>query len=167
MSKRDRKIEVIKKYIGSAAKNWSAYSYGSIPRTLANNACQSYAGAISAEDILGLIDITISGNGKKGMVFTEYKIYYDNGIMGSRGAVSYKKMYENGTIPGEILDSFYNTAALKEMINKLVNIEGQTIHDDIKDAENMLDSLVQGVEEISATIEKGKELFGAISSLFK
>jgi len=167
MSKRDKKIEVIKKYIRSAAKNWDAYSYGSIPKMQAVNACHSYAGAISPEDILGLIDITVLGNGKKGIVFTEKKIYFDNGIMGSKGARSYKQMFESGQMPRELFDSAYNVAALREMLNELINIEGQSLQNDIKGVGDTIDSLTQGINDISDTIEKGKELFGAISALFK
>lgn len=32
MSKRERKKELIKKYIKNAAGGWSAYSYGNIPK---------------------------------------------------------------------------------------------------------------------------------------
>ena len=74
MGKRERKIEAVKEYIDGAAGTWPGYAYGNIPRNLATAACRSYAGAVQAEDIIGLIDITVLGNGKKGMVLQ--KIIY-------------------------------------------------------------------------------------------
>ena len=81
MSKRERKKELIKKYIKNAAGGWSAYSYGNIPKQLVKNACTSYAGAVQYDDVLGLIDITITGSGKKGMLFTSQRVYYDYGML--------------------------------------------------------------------------------------
>ena len=149
MGKRERKIEAVKKYIDGAAGAWSGYAYGKIPKSLATAACRSYAGAVQAEDIIGLIDITVSGNGKKGMIFTESNIYYDNGMLGDRGAVSYQKIHETGRIPGEVLSSTYNSNAMKELVSILANIEGEDT-----------------IKEIEKTVGAGIALFGALVELF-
>lgn len=149
MSKREQKIEVIRKYISNAAGSWPAYAYGNIPKTLLSNACYSYAGAIQKEDVLGLIDITVLGNGKKGLVFTENKIYYNNGIMSGQGAVSYQSIYENESVPADLLDVAYNKTALKEMVSKLASIEGTTLM-------GTFDEMLNEANEIVDMVKKGK-----------
>lgn len=159
MGKRERKIEAIKKYIGNAGGTWPGYSYGNIPRQQAINACNSYAGAIQVKDILGLIDITISGNGKKGMVFTEYMIYYDNGFLANRGSVSYRHIHEEGRIPSDILSSQYNQNAMRGLVSILSNIEGETL---LKNTENFIDDLDEGFEQVANVVNKGLDLFNSI-----
>lgn len=163
MGKRERKIEVIQKYIKGVAKGWSAYTYGSIPDTLIRNACNNYAGAVQKESVLGLIDITVLGNGKKGMMFTESKIYYDNGIMESRGSVSYLQVYNEETIPGGLFSVSYNETALTELVSILADIEGETFEDKVN---GTIDGIEQGVQSIVGVIERGAELFNMVSGLF-
>lgn len=149
IGKRERKIEAVKEYIHGAAGTWSGYAYGSIPQKLATAACRSYAGAIHPKDIIGLIDITVLNNGKKGMVFTENNIYYDNGVMGNRGSVSYRKIHETGKIPEGVMDSTYNSIAMKELIGILANIEGEDV-----------------IQEIGDTIDAGIALIETFAGLF-
>lgn len=163
MGKRERKIQVIQKYIKGVAGNWSSYTYGEIPATLMRNACSCYAGAVQGENILGLIDTTVLGNGKKGMMFTDNRIYYDNGILESRGSVSYMQVFNDGTIPGGLFGASYNETALQELVSILADIEGETIEDKVN---GTIDGLEQGVQSIVGVIEKGAELFNLVSGLF-
>lgn len=163
MGKRERKIAVIKKYIANAGGSWPGYAYGNIPKEKARNACNSYAGTVEYGDILGLIDITVLGNGKKGMLFTENMIYYDNGMLGNRGRISYKSMYDSDRMPSGLFDSAYNTNALKEMVAMLAHIEGESFQNSIN---GTIDGITQGAQDIADTIEKGKELFNTIKGLF-
>ena len=133
MGKKEQKIGAIKRYISNVAGDWSSYSYGNIPKEKARNACSSYAGAVQPQQILGLIDISVTQNGKKGIIFTENRAYYDNGLFGERGYVSYKSVNENGTIPGGIFGASYNKQALKELISILSQIEGQNLQNSIDD----------------------------------
>lgn len=157
MGKRERKIEAIRNYIENAGGNWPTYSYGKIPKILAINACNSYAGAINPEDILGLIDITIFGNGKKGTIFTENNVYYDNGLLGSTGSVSYKAIYETESVPTTLLDSTYNTNAMLELVSILADIEGEsiieTINDGITYVQNIADTVNDGLDFVQNLIE--------------
>ncbi len=161
MSKRQQKIDIIRKYIGNASGTWPAYSYGNIPHDKLSNACRSYANANSTEDVLGLIDITIAGSGKKGMLFTEDIIYYDNGMMGSKGSISYKSLYkslrDDNCIPGAVIGSTYNQTALKEMIITLAYIEGKTFVDSV---ENTIDNIDGIVGTIDNWINKLDTIFG-------
>ncbi|MGY3666253.1 MAG: hypothetical protein ACXAHE_21065 [Roseburia sp. 1XD42-69] len=162
MGKREKKIEVIKKYINGAAGEWAAYAYGKIPDTLIRNACNSYAGAVQKENVLGLIDITVLSNGKKGMMFTDKKIYYNNGMMESRGSVSYMQIYNDGTIPGALFGVSYNKTALKELVSLLAAIEGETLQDRVN---GTIDGIEQGIQSFSEVVERGAELFGAFMEL--
>lgn len=166
MSKRERKKELIKKYIKNAAGGWSAYSYGNIPKQLVRNACISYAGAVQYDDVLGLIDITITGSGKKGMLFTSQRVYYDNGMLENRGNVTYKQIADNGTIPGDVFGKAYNKQALLELLSGLSKIEGENFGSKMNDINSSIDSLNNGVQQISDTINKGMDLANAIIKLF-
>ena len=160
MGKRERKIEVIQKYIQGAAGNWPAYAYGKIPDALIRNACSSYAGAVQKGNILGLIDITVLGSGKKGMMFTENKIYYDNGMLADRGSISYMQIYNEGSIPGKLFGAAYNATALQELIGKLSIIEGETLQDVVTET---IDGLEQGMQSIVGVVEQGVKLFDLVS----
>lgn len=167
MGKHERKIEVIKKYIDNAAGSWPAYTYNNIPSKVAINACSAYAGAIQPNQILGLIDITVMGNGKKGMIFTDSKIYYDSGMLGSRGSLSYKKIHDSRTIDGDVLATAYNTQALKEMISMLAQIEGEDFQSVTKDLKDTLGDVQQGAEDVKEILNQGKELVNTFKGLFK
>ena len=164
MGKREKKIEVIRKYINQVGgTSWPGYAYEKIPKSLASNARYAYAGAIQTQDILGLVDITITGNGKKGIVFTEYKAYYDNGFLENRGSVSYQEIYESGKIPGGILGTSYNKQALIELLSKLADIEGANLGGTVNET---LDSLTQGVQTVTDTIGKVARLFNSVVTVF-
>lgn len=163
MGKLERKKEVIEKYISKAGGNWSAWSYGNIPSLRLKNACYEYVGAVETSSILGLIDITVSGNGKKGMVFTEHKVYFNNGFLGSKGSVSYQSIYDDGFIPSEVLDSYYNTAALKELLSDLANIEGQSMQDTLND---WGDAVNQGVDAVANTIDNVVNVIDKATDIF-
>lgn len=163
MGKRERKIEAISKYISNVGGNWPAWSYGKIPKNKAQNACYEYAGAIEPKDILGLIDITVSGNGKKGMVFTESKVYFNNGFLENKGSVSYKKIHDSGVIPGEVFSVSYNTEALKELLSQLSYIEGENMQDTINDFGNAVN---QGINFVSDTIDNVTDTIDKVANLF-
>ena len=169
MGKLERKKAIIEKYISNAAGTWPAWSYGKIPSYKLKNACYEYVGAVEPSNILGLIDITISGNGKKGMVFTEHKVYFNNGLLGSRGSVSYQSIFENGSIPTEVLDVCYNTAALRELLNGLANIEGENVQDTINDignaVNNGMNSVLNTINNVADTVDKAVGIFNLLSSL--
>lgn len=100
MGQLEKKIEVIEKYIGSVASTWDTHSYEEIPKRKAVNACCEYAKGITWQDIIGMVDITVTGNGKKGMVFTESEVFYNNGFLENRGSITYKSIRKTKKIPG-------------------------------------------------------------------
>lgn len=64
MGKKNEKINAVKQYIENVAGIYTSYSYG---------------GNINKQDVLGIIDTTVFGNGKKGIIFAENRLYYNYG----------------------------------------------------------------------------------------
>jgi len=166
MNKREKKAAVIKSYIGNISNSWPTYSYGMIPEVKAANACSTYAGAVHPKDVLGLVDTSISGNGKKGLLFTEYCIYYNNGIWGSQGKVSYKEVNEDGTIPSSLFDAAYNRQALIDLVSALAYIEGGAVQATINSLEKSIVGATDKVQSVSDTIDKAANFVNTLVDLF-
>ncbi len=70
------KLDLMEKYgkkiIGST---YDFYLRGTEPERVLKNAISKYAGEVSRSDVLGLFDVTITSNGKKGMIFTKEAMY--------------------------------------------------------------------------------------------
>ncbi len=167
MTKRDKKIEVIRMYIKNVGGTWPAYSYGKIPTEKVTNACKSYAGAVQSRDVLGLIDITIAGNGKKGIVFTDDRVYFDNGFLEQRGSFSYRQVNESEKIPINVYGSSYNKQALRELISMLAQIDEESLQGMVDSVNNKLDSFNQGIDSVTDTIEKVSSIVGSFMRLIE
>ena len=113
-SKKDRKIAVIKKYLPNCTNTWSVYTYGNIPRKCIDGALTSYSGRIEYDDVLGLIDETVFGSGKKGMIFSCDGFYTNSG----NGIHRYADQISFNSLPNS-----YNLNAVNEMLTKLYEIE--------------------------------------------
>lgn len=108
-----RKRKVIEEYLPQCT-TWNVYTYGSIPKNKYVNACSSYAGRVLYENVYGLIDETIFGSGKAGMLFTTDRFYSN----GNKGALLYADGISYSSLP-----STYNLTAMNEMLQKLYEIE--------------------------------------------
>lgn len=166
MNKREKKIAIIKNCIGNISCDWPAYSYGMIPAVKAANACSTYAGAVQPKEVFGLVDTSISGNGKKGLLFTEYSIYYNNGLWGNQGKVSYKQVNESGEISSALFDAAYNRQALIELVSALAYIEGGTVQATINSLEKSIVGATDKVQSVSDTIGKAADFVNALADLF-
>lgn len=163
MGKRENKINAIREHIDNVS-NFTTYAYGSVPRSVAVNAIRSYGGAISPEDILGLVDTTITGNGRTGLIFTEYNIYYYNGVLTERGKYSYRDIAKNnGMIPSAIFDGTYNKQVLRELLKELAYIEGKDLTGTLDDINQSMDNAINTINEISDMVQKG---FNFLDGLF-
>lgn len=162
MGKRERKISAIKKYIGNVAGNWDGYSYGNIPSNILSNACKNYGGAINKNDVLGLVDTTAFGSGKTGLIFAENKVYYNYGFLGSKGALSYQRIYDSGSISTDVYGSSINEEALKELLSQLAAIEGETVSGTVSEMNDALHDLEGTIGEIGEVIDTGKRIFSTI-----
>ncbi len=164
MSKKSRMIEVMNNYLKNvpSSSSWDTYTYGKIPRSLVSNACNSYAGAIQYDDVIGLVDTSVMSNGKKGLLFTEYKVYYNNGLLGYQGSISYQKIYDDGSMSTNIFDAAYNRQALKEVLSKLAYIRGETVQSTVQGINKDIDDLTNTVGSIIDTIDRLGSLWGSI-----
>lgn len=151
MGKKKNKIDVVSQYIENVAGIYSAYKYNEIPNDIFNNANISYGGNITKQEVLGLIDTTVFGNGKKGIIFAENRLYYNYGY-GQVGSLSYKEVYDSSQISGDIYYSAFNANALTELVSELANIEGTTLVD-------TLNNINQDMQDISDVIDQGINWF--------
>lgn len=157
MGKKERKIEAIKKSIRNIS-TYSWYTYGSIPNRIASNACSSYGGNLSASNILGIVDTSITGNGKTGLIFAEYGVYFNNGMFGSTGYIAYREIAKTGKISGEIFSSNYNRQALIELLSVLSDIEGKDLEGTLGDINKGIDDINKAIDDVGEIVEKGLDL---------
>lgn len=71
-----KKINLLKKYYNKIKINNSFYIAGEIPYSKLDNALESFALELDISEILGFYDITMSGTGKNGYIFSDTGIYY-------------------------------------------------------------------------------------------
>lgn len=145
MANKEMKINVINQWLRTCT-TWSYYVYGSIPMQKFDNACRTYAGNITYDSVIGMIDTTVFGSGKKGIIFTEDGVYYSTNQGGKY--FSYKK-------PLEFEGWFeYNCVALNEMIEKLKNIELYG-SEKAPSGWDILGGIIGGVADIISEISNG------------
>ena len=148
MGKIEKKIEVINKYINNCT-TWNCSTYGNIPKEKFYNACRSYAGNLDYNQAIGMIDTTVFGSGKKGMIFMQDAVYFSTNQGGKY--FEYSKPVEfSGRVE-------YSCEILNDMITRLKNIE---IYDS-EEAPNgweMLGSFIGGAMNfISELSEESKD----------
>lgn len=166
MNKRQTKIELVRKYIKNINVNGVAYTYLNIPKDIANNAISSYASSVRYKDIIGIIDTSKTGNGKKGLLFTEYKVFYNNGMMRKKGSISYNLIYENRGVPAEIINPDYNKQNLVELLNELSVIESDSVQNQIRKIGAAFDDINHEAKEFTETLESGLNLIKSVFDLF-
>ncbi len=70
------KVEIIQKFLGKITTNSYYHIKGEIPSTKIDTAINTWATGLDRETIIGFLDTTVFGSGKKGYIFTIDKIYY-------------------------------------------------------------------------------------------
>lgn len=71
----EEKIELMKKYLPAINTGYGNYIGDSVPSKKLNNAIQKFASGLDRESVIGFYDITITGSGKYGFIFTDDKLY--------------------------------------------------------------------------------------------
>lgn len=112
MSKRTKKIRIITQWLDRCATTWNTYTYGNIPANIYRGAC-TYAGMVDYEDVFGIIDETVFGSARKGVMFTEKGWYSSN----SKKFIPYSDLRSIRNWAG------YNCTAFNEVLEKLYEIE--------------------------------------------
>lgn len=145
MSKLEKKIELVKKYLPRCNSTFKCHTYGNIPREKFNNACTNYAGYVPYENVLGLIDETLFDSGKKGMLFTDEGVY----ASGIQSIMRYSDCCKFNTLP-----SSYNITVINELLEKLYEIETAPTGWDI--ASSLFGAVFEGV--LSAITEENEDV---------
>lgn len=153
MEKRDKKIDLVKKYIKQCeTSSCVSYSYGGIPEKILKNACSGYGSDIFGkrilpEDVIGLIDTSLLSNGKAGILFTEDGVFYKEN-RGKAGYCSFETYGKTGMLPCENMGQF-NKEGMKKLVSELAKVETkidivETFDDGIKIASETVD-IVEGM----------------------
>ncbi len=76
MSLHEEKINLLKKYYKKIEINNSFYIAGEIPFSKFNTAMENFGVELDISEVLGFYDITMSGTGRNGYIFSDTGIYY-------------------------------------------------------------------------------------------
>lgn len=76
MNEHEMKIEIMRKYAKKIKDCGDFFIKGEIPSKRIDNALKKFAFGMDRNSIIGFYDITITGNGKQGYIFTDTKVYY-------------------------------------------------------------------------------------------
>lgn len=157
--KKQEKIEIVKRRINDCTKYTTdkAYYYGNISDKVFYKAKTSYANMLSKSEVLGLIDTSITGNSKVGMILTEEGIYYKDSWE-NPGYISYNDIAANEKILDAKLGDKYNLKSLKNMIKEINAV-------DCLSADELLDVMQQGLENLDDLYEKGKGIWEEIRNM--
>ncbi len=149
MGKREQKINIIKEYLPYCSSVFSCYVYGAIPKSKVENACMTYAAKVEYDDVIGLIDETVFGNGKSGILFTI------DGFIDSKDARFYS--YKEG-IQYKQLPSAYNLVNVNKILSRMCEIENQPSGWEIAGA--VLGGALDIAKEISSAHNGGETVRG-------
>lgn len=160
-SKKQEKIEIVRRKINDCSKYTTdkVYYYGNISDKVFYRAKESYAKMLTKNEVLGLIDTSITGNGKVGMILTEKGIHYKD-ILENPGYISYDDIIVNEKLLDSKLGDKYNLRSLKNMIKEITAVDCMSV-------DELLDSVEQGMEYIDMIYEKGKELCQMAKNMMK
>lgn len=125
------------KCISSSAR---VYVPGNIPMDKCVNAISAYARSVSTSEVIGLIDTSLWGNGKKGMLFTETGYYYTTDT--SSGHFKYSDGVTWNSFSG------FNVSALNTMLKELHAADSNRGWDDTKEtAGSLIGAFFEGLAE--------------------
>ena len=149
-TKRERQISIISNGIAKCVKTNSAsvYSYGNIPVKCVIGARSSYIGAVDYDDILGLIDTTVWGSGKRGMVFTDQGVYL-RAMLEDSVYCPYSNLTEFN-IPD---DTYFDSSGLLDMLQELFNLEQEFEEPSLGDEiiSGLLDLTEDAIKEMASS----------------
>lgn len=144
----ENQMQIIEEYFPKLNSTFPCYTKGEIPWEKYKNACQTYAGNVDYEDVIGLIDETVWGSGKKGFLFTVDGFYYDRG--------SELKSYLEG-ISFNSLPSSYNIAMMNEMLEALYYNEQQGLVEILersKEIDETCNETMESLEKLTKQVHR-------------
>lgn len=154
MDKLEKKINIIRNKLNRCITSmYTCYTYGNIPYDKCRNAINAYAIGAQNEEVIGLIDETLFGSGRRGMLFTENGVYYTT----SSGNRFYK--YSDRVQFNWSSSSGYINSCLNAMMIELYNADKTSIIEKI-------DKLPDQVAFWDEKIKIWKETFETLGDLW-
>lgn len=161
-----KKIDFIQMNLRRCETNaCKVYMYGGIPDQLLKNACMTYADHIYGHsvrrgDVLGLIDSSVMGNGKVGVLFTEDGMFYKHRLK-KPGYISYRTIKKTEHIPDDIYANC-NQLEIKKLIDGLVKIDMKdewnnwagTLNEKMDNFDDVIDNMTEIGEKVADFLER-------------
>lgn len=88
MTQKEKIIECLEKYAWNICTVDRFYMGNGITQKALKNAIKTYAAGVVESDVIALLDVTLTGNGKEGFLFTDTMAYYKDS--GKQGEFVYK-----------------------------------------------------------------------------
>ena len=76
MGQHEEKVELLRKYVSEIQTSYGFEIGEGVSSKKLDNAVKKFAHGLDKNRVVGFYDTTISGNGKKGYIFTDDKVYY-------------------------------------------------------------------------------------------
>ena len=151
-----KKRDIVRQSIESCtlSSSYQAYYYDNLPDKVFYNAKKKYAGNVCKEDVLGLIDVSVFGSGKIGLLLSVEGIYYRKSSSVAE-YIAYKDIAKDKDIVARKLGDVCNAKKLSEMVNKIMAVDRYTpdeLIDKINDTVTQTDIAAHRVKETVETV---------------
>lgn len=156
MANRERIITILRNQLRSCIPSmYSIYVDENIPPNKCRNAINSYAPQITESDVIALVDETIFGSAKTGVLFTETGFYYNGGYKKYSDNVQFKNFRNYDTV------TKFNT-----MLSELYKADKhKSVSDRIDGANNTIDTIDQAIDKIKVGFNKVKKWYDFLESI--
>ncbi len=147
-----KKRDIVKSRISSCAKNAmdATYFYENLPDKIFYKIRNIYGFSATKEEVLGMIDDTLTHNGKTGLLLTLKGIYYRR-MMESAGFISYSDAVDNPDILRRKLGDDFNISHLKELVNAIKAVDRYT-------PDELISTANEAIQKLDTTVQKGREV---------
>lgn len=151
-----KKRDIVRQSIESCtlSSSYQAYYYDNLPDKVFYNAKKKYAGNVCKEDVLGLIDVSVFGSGKIGLLLSVEGIYYRKSSSVAE-YIAYKDIAKDKYIVARKLGDVCNAKKLSEMVKKIMAVDRYTpdeLIDKINDTVTQTDIAAHRVKETVETV---------------
>ena len=152
-----KKRDIVRQSIESCtlSSSYQAYYYDNLPDKVFYKAKKNYAGNVCKEDVLGLIDVSVFGSGKIGLLLSVEGIYYRKSLRSVAEYIAYKDIAKDKDIVARKLGDVCNAKKLSEMVKKIMAVDRYTpdeLIDKINDTVTQTDIVVHRVKETAETV---------------
>lgn len=155
-----KKRDIVKREIDNCAKYTTdrTYFYGNLTDKAFFAAKQNYAGKVNREMVLGMIDNTITGNAKNGLLFAVDGIYYKR-LMESPGYISYSDAAQNNRLLSAKLGEDFNIRCISKIVNKIDAVDNLTLNEVLEKANEKVMDLDKTIDSVNEVLSTAQGLF--------